>query len=434
MASAVEGAAPGRPPDQCPLPKNRPTPADALTTSFSRTVLQIVPELESGGAERSTVEIAEGLVAAGGRALVVSRGGRLEKDLERIGASVVKMPVHSKNPAVILANAGRLARLIEIERVDIVHVRSRAPAWSALMAARRTGRPLVSTYHGAYEAKGAFKRLYNSAMVRADLIIANSAFTAKSIRAQYKIDASLLRVIPRGADLAVFDPALVDEARIKALARSWRLPDTPGALKLLLPARLTFWKGQDVAIEAIAAFSSAAAAQSSPFSSPNSKTGQPQGLQLVLAGDLQGSGDFERTLRRRVEDRGVRDMVYFVGHCADMPAAYLWSDAVLTPATLPEAFGRVAVEAGAMGRPAIASDIGGQRETIVDGKTGFLAPPGDANALADAIGELAAAGREGRAELGARARAHVAAHFSADAMRRATIEVYRELVAGRVAA
>jgi glycosyltransferase involved in cell wall biosynthesis len=395
---------------------NAPTQDPAPKTAFRKTVLQIVPELEAGGAERSTVEIAQGLVAAGGRAVIASRGGRLEADLARIGAAVHRLPVHSKNPAVIFANVGRLTRLMEQEGVDIVHVRSRAPAWSALGAARRTGRPLVSTYHGAYEAKGPLKRLYNSAMVRADCVIANSAYTAKSIRAQYKIDASRLRVIPRGADLDIFTPTAAAAERGRALARSWGVPDRPDALKLLLPARLTFWKGQDVAIAALARLAGA------------SGTGQRRGLQLVLVGDAQGSGDFERTLRRAVEDRGVRDMVYFAGHCADMPAAYLWSDAVLTPATLPEAFGRVAVEAGAMGRPAVASDIGGQRETIIDGRTGFLAPPGDHVALADAIGELVAIGREGRAAMGAAARAHVAALFSAEAMRQATIGVYAELV------
>lgn len=390
---------------------------------FRGTVLQIVPELESGGAERSTVEIAEAIVGAGGRAIVASRGGRLEAELERIGARLVRIPAHSKNPAVILANAGRLARLIEAEGVDLVHVRSRAPAWSALLAARRTGRPLVSTYHGAYEAKGKLKRLYNSSMVRADRIIANSAFTAKSIRAQYKIGAKCLRIIPRGADLERFRPADVAPERIRRLAEAWGVPDRPEALRLLLPARLTFWKGQDVAIAAVGRLADAARSPSG--------TGQRPGLQLVLAGDSQGSGDFERSLRRAVEDRGVRDMVYFVGHCADMPAAYSWADAVLTPATLPEAFGRVAVEAGAMGRPAVASDIGGQRETIIDGRTGFLTPPGDAVAIADAIEALAAAGCEGRAAMGAAARAHVAERFSTEAMRRATLEVYRELVGGR---
>lgn len=391
--------------------------------TFTKTVLQIVPELNSGGAERSTLEIVQGIVAAGGRALVVSKGGRLEGDIAAAGGEFVALAVHSKNPATIFVNAGRLARLVERERVDILHVRSRAPAWSALWAARRTGRPLVSTYHGAYQAKDPFKRLYNSAMVRADRVIANSQFTAASVRAGYDFDAGKLRVIPRGADLALFDPAGVSAQRVAALG--WDRPNGgplgQADIKLLLPARLTFWKGQDVAIRALARLAGGK-------TRPKAGTGQRPGLRLILAGDVQGSGEFARGLRRDVEDYGVEDMVEFVGHCADMPAAYSWADGVLSPATLPEAFGRVAAEAGAMGRPVIASDLGGQRETIIDGVTGILTPPGDVEAVADAIADLQAMGAAGRAAMGSKARAHIARNFSADAMRTATLNVYAELV------
>ncbi len=379
------------------------------------TILQIVPELNSGGAERSTLEIVEAIARAGGRALVASAGGRLETAIRAFGGEVIKLPVHSKNPATVLANASRLVRLVRAEKVALLHVRSRAPAWSALLAARRTRRPLVSTYHGAYEAKGPLKRLYNSAMVRADRVIANSTFTAKVMRTQYRLDAARLRVIPRGADLAVFNPAKAAGDRLARLS-DWDSPG--GALKLLLPARLTFWKGQDVAVAALGLLKRRRLAA----------TGEAPLLRLILAGDVQGAGEFAGRLRRGILDRGVEDMVGLVGHCADMPAAYAWADAVLSPATLPEAFGRVAVEAGAMRKPVVASDIGGQRETVVDGVTGFLTPPGDVEALADAIEALDRMGPAGRASMGARAREHIERNYSAERMRAATLAVYSELL------
>lgn len=383
--------------------------------TFSKTVLQVIPALDAGGAERTTVEVASAIVQSGGRALVASRGGRLEAEIIEAGGKIFHMPVHSKNPLTILVNRRRLLRLIRDERVDIVHVRSRAPAWSALWAARAANIPLVATYHGAYEAKGALKRLYNSAMVRADLVIANSAFTAASIRAQYHIGEDRLIVIPRGADLARFDPAGVAAGRIDALARGWGVGRDEDTLKLLLPARLTVWKGHDLAIEAVSCLA---------LGNPGLRTGHRRKLQLIFAGDAQGRDDFAASLRRDVETRGVRDLIQIVGHCSDMPAAYAWSDAVLAPSTRPEAFGRVAVEAGAMARPVIAADHGGARETVVDGETGFLTKPGDAAALAAAIEAVAGMTASERRAMGARAKERIARLFSIEAMQRSTLDAY----------
>lgn len=385
---------------------------------FAKTVLQVIPELETGGAERTTVEIAEAIVAAGGRALVATHGGRMAADIIAAGGEIFLMPVHSKNPAEIWANRGRLLGLIRSQRVDIVHVRSRAPAWSALWATRAAGTPLVATYHGAYQANNPLKKLYNSAMVRADLVIANSAFTAAAIRAQYDLKGRNLQVIPRGADLARFDPAAVSAARIEQLTAAWGLEHRPTAFRLLLPARLTPWKGQALAVAAVARLAEAAL---------RSASGQAPDLQLVLAGAAQGRTEYEAALRRDVETRGVRDMVHLVGDCADMPAAIAWADAVLAPSTRPEAFGRVAVEAGAMGKPVIASDHGGARETIVGGLTGILTPPGDVDALADAIAAMSAMSEMERSAMGARALEHVRERYSSDAMRRATLNAYAAL-------
>lgn len=394
------------------------------TMTFRGAVLQVIPALSSGGAERTTVEMARAIVEAGGRALVATRGGRLEDEIAHVGGKVFRMPVHSKNPWVIWANRARLIALLREQKVDVLHVRSRAPAWSALWAAKATGVPLVATYHGAYEGRSALKRLYNSAMVRADLVIANSEFTAQSIRAQYEIDARRLRVIPRGAALETFDPDAVGPARAAALAQSWGVNAAPDALKVLLPGRLTSWKGQMVAVEAAARFVARAQPQQ-PASASQSRL-----LQLVFAGDAQGRDGYGEALRREIDRRGVRDMIHLVGHCADMPAAYAWADIVLAPSTRPEAFGRVAVEAAAMGRAVIASDHGGARETIVDGETGLLAPPGDVEAVADAIAELARIGAGGRAAMGARAKARARRLYTSAAMAEATLGAYRSVMAG----
>ncbi len=387
-------------------------------TRFEKTVLQIIPRLDAGGAERTTLEIAEAVVRAGGRAIVVSEGGRLEDTIKNAGGEIFHARTASKNPLTIWANAGVLTDLIRREKVDLIHARSRAPAWSALWAARRTGVPFVTTYHGAYNATGSLKRLYNSSMLRGDRVIANSQFTADRIRTLGGIEPARLSVIPRGADLRLFDPNKVSPGRLEKLTSDWAIGENPG-FRLLLPARLTPWKGHETAIAALAKLKARA------------PTGQGAALSLVFCGGAQGKPDFERSLRATVNERGVRDMVHLVGDCADMPAAYAWADVVLAPSTRPEAFGRVAIEAGAMGKPVISSDHGGARETVIDGETGFLVPPGDADALAGAIERLVAMPAETRSLMGQKARARAAGVYSSAAMCDATLGVYRTLLAGK---
>lgn len=386
---------------------------------FSATVLQVIPALEAGGAERTTVEIAKAVIAAGGQALVATRGGRLAADIEAAGGKVFPMPVHAKNPIVLRENRNRLLKLIREQKVDIVHARSRAPAWSALWASRAAGVAFVTTYHGAYRGGSGLKRLYNSSMIRGDRVIANSGFTAAAIRAQHEIPARRLVVIPRGADLDAFDPESVGEKRMEALSARWGVNHAPGALRLLLPARLTAWKGHMTAIDAAARLQHGAVG-----------AGQRVHLQLIFVGDAQGGDSYPDALRREIETRGVRDMVHLVGHCADMPAAYRWADVVLAPSTRPEAFGRVAVEAGAMRKPVIATDHGGARETVLDGETGFLVPPGDAVALSEAIADFAAMTPDARRDMGLRAQARIETRFSAAAMCAATLDVYKDLLRG----
>lgn len=381
--------------------------------AFNKTILQVIPAMDSGGAERTTLEMTRAIVASGGRAIVATSGGRLTSAIEGEGGRVAILRVDTKNPIGILANASRLAGLIRAENVDLIHARSRAPAWSALMAARRTSIPFVTTWHGAYRAATPWKRFYNSAMARGDLVIANSAFTAESIRAIGDPGARL-KVIHRGADVDEFNPERVTQGRIDAIGEKWAL-GTPRPFVLLLPARLTDWKGHGLAIEALRRLTT------------GGRSGAEGDLRLIFAGDAQGRDGFAASLLRRVEDLGLERMIRLAGHCSDMPAAYAAADAVLSPSTRPEAFGRVAAEAGAMGRVAIAANHGGARETIVDNETGFLVEPGSADALADAVRRTIDLGAPGRAAMGARARTHIARSFSTAAMTAATLAAYQSL-------
>jgi glycosyltransferase involved in cell wall biosynthesis len=288
------------------------------------------------------------------------------------------------------------------------------------MAARRTGIPYVTTWHGAYRAGAPWKRFYNSAMARGDLVIANSAFTAEAIRAVAD-PGDRLKIIHRGADLDEFNPKQVSQDRVAAMERKWAL-GAPRPFVLLLPARLTDWKGHGPAIEAFLLLTT------------GGRSGAGADLRLIFAGDAQGRDGFAASLLRRIEDLGLERMIRFAGHCEDMPAAYAAADVVLSPSTRPEAFGRVAAEAGAMARIAIAADHGGARETIVDGETGFLVEPGSAAALADAVRRAIDLGDEGRAAMGARARKRIAQSFSTAAMTSATLAAYQSLFDARTRA
>ncbi|MAC89553.1 MULTISPECIES: glycosyltransferase family 4 protein [Maricaulis] len=376
-------------------------------------VLQVIPELEAGGAERTTLEVAEAIVAAGGRALVASQGGRLEGELAELGGELIRLPVASKNPLTLWSNTQALVRLIRREGVQIVHARSRAPAWSAKWACDRTQARFVTTYHGTYNAKSGLKRRYNSVMARGERVIANSGFIADHVRREHMIDEARLVVIPRGVDLARFDPAIVDVDRVQALAGQWGVAGQVGqAPLLLLPGRLTGWKGQREAIRALAALGD---------------TGTPP-PHLLLVGDAQGRDAYVSELDELASSLGVADRVHRVGHCSDMPAALALCDLVLTPSVEPEAFGRTAAEAGAMGRLVIAADHGGAREVVREGETGWRVTPGDPVALASAIRTALTMDRNMHDSMVAAARDHVATHFSTVSLQASTLRVYREVL------
>lgn len=375
------------------------------------TILQVIPHLAAGGAERTTIEVAEALVAAGATALVASAGGRLEGELQRAGGELIRIDnLPTKNPFAIHANAGRLATIAAERKVSLIHARSRAPAWSALWAARRMKLPFVTTYHGVYNAKGSLKRLYNSVMARGDTVIANSDFTADHVRTEHPAAASRLVTIHRGVDVARFASAAVSPARRETLAKDWRLK--PGETVILLPARLTGWKGHREAIAAGALLNQRGLT----------------GWTMLFVGDHQGRDGYVQELTDLISAAGLDAQVRMVGHCSDMPAALALADIVIAPSNQPEAFGRVAAEAGAMGVPAIGSSVGAQKEIVVNGETGFITPPSDPTALADAISSLLAMGPEGRKAMGEAARARVLARFTTSALQQATLSVYEGLL------
>ncbi len=379
-------------------------------------VLQVIPELETGGAEQTTLDIAAAVTAAGGRALVASQGGRMEDRLALAGGELIRLPVASKNPLVLGANAGRLARIIRREGVSLVHARSRAPAVSALRAARATGVPFVATYHGVYSARTPLKRLWNAIMTRGDLVIANSAYTRDHVLAEHGVHPDRVVAIPRGVDLARFDPAAVSSERVRALAGAWGLDPDETRPRLLLAGRLTRWKGQGLMIDAVSRLL---------------EQGGCPDLLVLMAGDDQGRHGYRAELERQIADAGLSETIRLVGHVEDMPAAYALADLAAAPSLEPEAFGRTAVEPQAMARPVLAADHGAVRETVVDGETGWRVAPGDVEAWAAALSAALAAGPDRWAAMGRAGQARARTLYSVEAMQAATLQAYLRVLGGR---
>ncbi len=371
-------------------------------------VLQVLPALETGGVERGAVDVAAALSQAGWTALVASSGGPMVREIERAGAHHLTLPVDSKNPFVMWGNVGRLARLIVLHGVDIVHARSRAPAWSARAAARRCGVKLATTFHGAYSSASPVKHLYNSVMARGDRVIAISSFIGDELTGRYGADPNLVHVIPRGIDTDIFDPGAVSAERLINLSTQWRLPDD--APVIMLPGRLTRWKGHKVLLRALAQL-------------------DRRDVRCMIVGSDRGHRGYARQLESEIVRLGVDDIVHIVGHCRDMAAAYMLADVVVSASTTPEGFGRVAVEAQAMGRPVIATDHGAARETVLPGETGWLVPPGDVGALTEALRQALALDVEAREAMAGRAIRHVRANYTKALMCTRTMEVYKQLLA-----
>ena len=356
--------------------------------------------------------MAEAISRAGGLALVASAGGRLEPDLEAAGGELIKLPANTKNPITAVANAYALARIIRDRGVRIVHARSRAPAWSAYAAARMTSTPFVTTYHGIYNARSGPKRFYNSVMAKGDVVIANSEYTRIHVLAEHGVASERVVTIPRGVDLDTFDPAKVRGEDIAAMRAAWGLRDGDARLVMIMPARLTRWKGHLELIDALKLV----------------EARKPGVLKVIIAGDAQGRHAYEQEIVTRIEGAKLQEVVAIVGHVGQMPVAFAASDLAVFPVIEPEAFGRGAVEAQAMGVPVIASKLGGFAETVVEGETGALAPAGDVTALADAIARFIELGPEARAKMGQKGRERVRGLYSKNALQTATLAVYQQLL------
>jgi glycosyltransferase involved in cell wall biosynthesis len=369
------------------------------------TVLQVLPRLVMGGVERGTIDVAAALVANGWQAVVASEGGPMVRELDRIGAMHVTLPLASKNPFVIHGNIDRLSKLVARVDADIIHVRSRAPAWSAYFAAKRTRRHLVTTFHNAYGTGSIWKFRYNAIMATGERVIAISRFVGEHAASVYGVSPDRLRIIPRGTDVSRFDPDTVSAERMVRLMQSWRLPD--GAQTVLLPGRLTRWKGQLVFIEAMA------------------KLQRPHVHAVILGA---GKASYRYELEAKIATLGGGATFRFIDDCADIAAAYMLADVVVSASTSPEGFGRVIIEAQAMGRPVIATAHGGAQETVIPGDTGWLVPPGDADALAGAIATALDQSPAQRQAMSQREIAHVRTHFTSTLMAARTLSVYRELL------
>jgi len=396
---------------------------EAVLAASRPTILQIIPELETGGAELSTVEIAGAISDAGGRAIVLSEGGRLAPKIAACGGEFVPFPAATKNPARLIWNARAIAKLIERENIDLVHARSRAPAWSALWAARRTGRPFVTTYHGAYNENGRLKNAYNSVMARGDIVIANSQYTAGLISQRYGTPPSRVRVIYRGVDGSQFDPERFSDVQLAQLRKAWNI--SVDQKVVLQAARLTAWKGHGVVIKAAKLLRD---------------SGRLGDAVFVLAGDTQGREGYLQQLKSEISDANLSAHFRLPGHVENMPLAFRLAQVAVVASIEPEAFGRTATEAQVMGCPVIATRLGAPPETVraapevAEGeRTGWLVPPGDPAALATSLSEALSFAASDRQFLGARARRHVLAAFTLDAMRQQTLAVYDLLLNSKLA-
>ncbi len=389
---------------------------DLSFRSFNTTpiILQVIPTLGNGGVEIETLEIAHAIVHAGGKALIAANIGKAKEKRLNEEINFKNLPLDTKNPLKISKNVKLLKELILKEKVDIVHVRSRAPAWSAYKATRALGVPLVTTYHAAYSSRTVFKTFYNSIMAKGDRVIAISQFILDHLLERYGegswFDPSKLRLIQRGIDPEVFNPDTLSDEHLKQLRKSWGI--SPEMRLILLPGRISRSKGQDLLIEALSRMRHAE-------------------VTAVLLGSAQGHETYRDNLLQLASSLDLEGRVKWIPPFLDMPLAYQLADIVVCPSFVPEGFGRVLAEAQAMRKPIVSSNHGAAREVIKDGVTGWLTPPGEPNALAQALDDLLDLPPDTRDEMGKKGRMRVKSYFSKDAMISKTLAVYDELLRER---
>ncbi|MDA7824173.1 glycosyltransferase family 4 protein [Candidatus Pelagibacter sp.] len=382
--------------------------------SSNLKVLQVIPKLGYGGAETGCYDIAHYLPENNCGSYIVTSGGELLKFVDKRKVKIIKLPVHSKNPLIIFINFLVLIFIILINNISIVHARSRAPAWSCLLAAKITGRKFVTTFHGTYNFNSKIKKFYNSVMVRSDLIIAGSNFIFSHIKenyTKYLNTKKKLLVIFRGINVDYFDPTTKLDIDEKKLLKKWQIEKDKKII--LLPGRLTGWKGQEVFIEAI--------------NLVNIELGY-EAFYAVILGSDQGRDLYKKKLIRLTEQYRLINQVKFINHCEDMALAYKVSDIVVSASIEPESFGRVAVEAQSMEKPIIASNIGGSNETLIDEKTGFLFESNNAKSLSQKILKILSMDEASLNSIGKEGRKNIIQKFNVEKMCFSTYSEYKRIL------
>ena len=377
-------------------------------------VLQVIPKLGYGGAETGCFDIAHYLPENNCKSFIVTSGGELLKFVDRKKVKIFKLPVQSKNPLLIFINSIILIGIILLNNISIVHARSRAPAWSCLFASKLTGRKFVTTFHGTYNFKSNLKKLYNSVMVRSDLVIAGSNFIFSHIKenySRYLNNKKKFLVIFRGINVDYFDSSTTLESDEKKLLKQWDIEKDKKII--LLPGRLTSWKGQEVFIEAINLI--------------NTEIGY-EAFYAVILGSDQGRELYKKKLIRLSEQYRMLKQIRFIDHCKNMALAYKVSDIIVSASNEPEAFGRVSVEAQSMGKPIIASNIGGSNETIINEKTGFLFESNNAKSLSKQILRVLNMDEASLKTMGIEARKNVTQRFNVEKMCFSTYSEYKRLL------
>ena len=377
-------------------------------------VLQVIPKLGYGGAETGCYDLAHYLPENNCSSYIVTSGGELLKFIDKKKVKVIKLPVHSKNPFLMLFNSIALIFIILLNNISIVHARSRAPAWSCLFATKITRRKFVTTFHGTYNFKNSIKKFYNSVMVRADLIIAGSNFIFSHINQNYPKYLDLKKkflVIFRGINVDYFDSSTTLDSEENRLISDWEVDKNKKTI--LMPGRLTAWKGQETFIEAL--------------NLVNKELGY-ESFNAVILGSDQGRDIYTKKIKRLAEQYRLTSQLKFIEHCKNMPLAYKISDIVVSASVKPEAFGRVAVEAQSMEKPIIASDIGGSNETITDNVTGFLFQSGNAEALSKKIIEALQLDESRLKSIGIEGRKNIIKKFNVEKMCFSTYSEYKKLL------
>ena len=377
-------------------------------------VLQVIPKLSYGGAEIGCYDLAHYLHENNCSSYIITSGGALVKYINRNKVKLIKLPVQSKNPILILFNAIILTILILILNINIVHARSRAPAWSCLIATKITGRKFVTTFHGTYNFNSSIKKLYNSVMVRSNLIIAGSNFIFSHINqnySKYLTPKKKFLVIFRGINTNYYDPNSIKESDEIKLKNKWKISSEKKII--LLPGRLTTWKGQEMFIEAL----------------NNLKNNEPEKkFVAIILGNDQGRKIYKKKLQRLVEQYRLIENVIFIDNFELMPLAYKISDIIVSSSIEPEAFGRVSVEAQSMEKPVIASNIGGSNETIINEKTGFLFPAGKVDKLSEKISHIFDLDQSTLNSMGIEGRKNVIKKFDVEKMCFSTYSEYKKLL------